>query len=115
VISSTFLNNSAVDPNGLLSGDWCAEKHPREIRHGYGSSNPEAFPSAPMLGNMRVNAVPLAPEENRSLDVAAHQVQKITESQRVADDRFRGITILTPKDAWTAAKRRHSHLATMDN
>ena len=41
------------------------------------------------------------------IDVAAHQVLKVTESQRVADDRFRGITILTPKDAWIAAKRRH--------
>ena len=41
------------------------------------------------------------------IDVAAHQVLKITESQRSVDGRFRGINILTPKDAWIAAKRRH--------
>jgi hypothetical protein len=41
------------------------------------------------------------------IDVASDKVLKITENQRVADDRFKGIDILTSKDAWTAAKQRH--------
>jgi hypothetical protein len=41
------------------------------------------------------------------IDVAAHKVVNITESQRVADDKFRGISIMRPIDAWTAAKARH--------
>jgi hypothetical protein len=39
------------------------------------------------------------------MDVAAHQMFKLPDSQRMIDDRFKGIKIISPQDAWTAAKR----------
>jgi len=42
------------------------------------------------------------------IDVRAHQMRKITEAQREGNDSLRTIKILTPTDAWAAAKRSHS-------
>jgi hypothetical protein len=42
------------------------------------------------------------------IDVGTHQMRKITEPQREGDNSLKSINILTPTDAWAAAKRGHS-------
>lgn len=38
------------------------------------------------------------------IDVQTHHVLKITERQRLADDRFKSINVLSPTDAWITTK-----------
>ena len=42
------------------------------------------------------------------IDVRTHKMLKITEAQRIGDNSFRIINMLSPADAWNASKRDHS-------